>query len=85
MPVENAGNDIDYIAACLRRDGFKRLARSVLTRKISAQFAKLLARTVPRERLDEVTDCVERHGPRRPSPWFGWENFLAQTEGSTHP
>lgn len=77
MRMRNYGNDRDYIAAWLRRDGFDRLALSVARGKLSARFAKELATTVPRERLDEVVDAVERWGPRRPPGWCGWEDALS--------
>jgi hypothetical protein len=76
MHVRNYGNDSDYIVARLRRDGFDRLALSVQSGKLSARFAKELARTVPSEHLDEITKLAERFGPRRPPCWQGWEDFL---------
>jgi hypothetical protein len=77
MPIENYGNDRRYIIDWLYRKDFALLAQSVAFRELSARFAKELARTVPREHLEEVTRIViERFGGRRPSPWFGWEDFL---------
>ena len=66
------GNGKGYIAARLQRDGFDRLARAVRNGKLSAQFAKELAKTVPRDQLDAVTTAAIRWGPRRPIAWE-WE------------
>ena len=77
MHVRNYGNDRDYIIAWLTRDGFDRLALAVRLGRLSARFAKELAVTVPRERLNEVIEVVERWGPRRPPYWQGLEDALS--------
>ncbi len=74
MRLENYGNDRDYIIAWLRRDGFLRLAKSVQSGRLSAQFAKDLAKTVPREHLDAATDRAENF-IRRPE-WLEWQFAL---------
>ena len=77
MGIANYGNDRVYIIAWLERDGFEQLALSVRLGKLSARFAKELATTVPRERLNEVIAAVEQWGPRRPPYWQGWEDALS--------
>jgi hypothetical protein len=42
------------------------------------RFAKELAITVPKDRLEEVTTLAKQHGPRRPAYWIGldWKGIL---------
>jgi hypothetical protein len=75
-PFRNYGNGRLYLAVRLERDGFPRLAFLVRTSRLSAQFAIELAKTVPPEHLDAVTDRAEIVGPRRPL-WWDWQFALS--------
>jgi hypothetical protein len=70
------GNQRDYIEDRLRREGHEQLADAVRAGRLSAQFAKHLARTVPRKRLHEAMLAAEFFGPVRPPNW-DWQSALA--------
>jgi hypothetical protein len=76
MSWEGYGNGKAYIAARLDRDGFKRLAALVRSGKITARWAKDIAKTVPQEHLDAVIDRAELLGPRCPE-WWEWQFALS--------
>jgi hypothetical protein len=70
------GNERTYRIARLERDGFQQLAANVRHGLLSARFATELAKTVPPEHLDELTEWALRFGPRKPEGWQGWEQEL---------